>query len=228
MVFVRIITLCSISLLFVATPVLYADTLQMSIASNGTWTVNGTVTIGGSSLTSTLFCDDYTHDIYAPNAPTTYTYNITNIATLTSNFSKTLYGSLSGATSLYEQIFYLSTLETAAIQSNDITSANDIQEAMWTLSYPDEANKDSVSGPPTSSVITAYVTQAQQNYSKYLYSNFTILTLQDPSSPTTQQQELFYMTGSLISIPTPEPKTAILLIASLGCMALISRPRTKS
>jgi hypothetical protein len=224
---VRLITLTILPFLFVATSVVQADTLKMSIASNGTWAVNGTVKIGASSFPATLFCDDYTHDIYAPNAPTTYTYNITNIGTLTSNFSKTLYGTLSGATTLYEEIFYLSTLETAAMQANDITSANNIQEAMWTLGYPYETNKGTVAGPPTSPAITGYVTQAQQNYSKYLYSNFTILTLQDPASPSTQEQELFYMTGSLIAVPTPEPKTAILLIASLGSIAVLSRQRSK-
>jgi hypothetical protein len=220
---VRIITSILALLLFVATPAVYADTLVGSLASNGTSTVAGTVKIGSNSLVTTLFCDDYTHDIYVPYAPSSYTYNITNIATVTSNFSKTLFGSVSGAVSLYEEVFYLSSLELAAITVNDITTANTIQNAMWSITYPYEANKGSESGPTTNAATAAYVTQAQQNYNKYSYSNFVILTLQDPAHTSNQEQELFYSTGALTAIPTPEPGTAALLIGSVGLVALLYR-----
>jgi PEP-CTERM motif len=186
----------------------------------------GTLTIGSNTLSLQLSCDDFTHNI-----STGVAYTAVTVSTLTSNFGNTLFGSLlssSAATALYEQVFYLSSLEGAQIALNtpsSLTTAGVIQDAIWTLTNPYEPNNPTHSDPPSAGTAT-YISDAAANYQKYDYSKFVIVDA--GGSGGGGIQELFYSTGPLTtSVPTPEPGTIALLAGGFGALGFYRRRTSK-
>lgn len=194
----------------------------------------GTLTIGSNTLNLAFSCDDFTHGIQTGTA-----YNNVTESTLTSaNFlTATLFGmqvgkvfngltfTIADATALYQQVFYLSSLETAQLALNTSagnTAAGTIQDAMWNLTNTYEPNNSTFADPPTVSGnqgTSYYLSQAAANYANYNYSNFTIV-----DAGAGSLQELFYSTGPLTS-NTPEPATIAMVGSGLIALSFFRRKR---
>jgi hypothetical protein len=197
------------------------------------------ITSPSNILNISFSCDDFTHNI---NTGQIYS-GVTESQLGASNFlSTTLLGkqvgvvpgfTVSAATNLYEQVFYLSSLEASAIALHTTAGNNDagvIQDAMWDLTNPYEPNNATHSDPPNVANSSApgnkgsnyYMTLAAANYQNYTYSNFTIVDAGAGSI-----QELFYSTGTLnTAVGTPEPGTIALLMGGLGALGFYRRRRS--
>ncbi len=160
-------------------------------------------------LTYNIFCDDFSHHI---NVPDQVTVNVSTIADL----HLTRFGSVAGATSLYEQVFYLSTYLVGASASQRA----DVQDAIWSYFSNNAPNQ-------ASAAVQGWLTQAQNNYSGKDYSSFRILTEASSSSnPNAQfngKQELFISTTVQPAglTGTPEPGTWAMLLTGMGGVAFM-------
>ncbi len=166
-------------------------------------------------LTYNIFCDDFDHHIGIPDSETV------NVSTLT-DLHLTRFGGVAAATSLYQQVFYLSTYLPGASASQ----RGDVQDAMWSYfstSAPNQAKAQ----------VQGWLAQAQSNYSGKDYSSFRVLTeMNTAANPTAQfdgKQELFISTT--IRQPgltnTPEPATWAMLLTGVAGFAF-ARFRRKS
>jgi len=166
-------------------------------------------------LTYNIFCDDFNHHISIPDSETV------NVSTLT-DLHLTRFGGVAAATSLYQQVFYLSSYLPGA----SATQRGDVQDAMWSYfstSAPNQAKAE----------VQSWLAQAKSNYVGKDYSSFRILTeANSASGPTAQfdgKQELFLSTTTrqpgLTS--TPEPATWAMLLTGVGGLAF-ARFRRKS
>ena len=164
-----------------------------------------------------LFCDDFTHNINVPDSETV------NVSTI-NDLGLTRFGGLTAATSLYQQVFYLSSYLVGASNSQ----RGDVQDAMWSYFSPTDAPNQ------TKQAVKDWLTQAKNNYASRDYSQFRILTqANSDASPTAQfdgKQELFIM---LSTVPpgltsTPEPGTWALLLTGMGGIVLTRMRRKQS
>lgn len=166
-------------------------------------------------LTYNIFCDDFNHHIGIPDSETV------NVSTLT-DLHLTRFGGVAAATSLYQQVFYLSTYLLGA----SAAQRADVQDAMW--SYFSTGAPNQAKGE-----VQGWLAQAQSNYSGKDYSSFRVLTeMNTAANPTAQfdgTQELFISTTirqpGLTS--TPEPATWAMLLTGVGGFAFV-RFRRKS
>jgi hypothetical protein len=166
-----------------------------------------------------LFCDDFTHNIFIPDSETV------NVSAI-NNLSLTRFGGLAAATSLYEQVFYLSSYLVGASDAQ----RGDVQDAMWSYFAPSDAPNQS------KQAVKDWLTQANNNYASKDYSQFRILTEANsdanPSAQFNGKQELFInISGdSTNTTPTntPEPGTWALLLTGLGGFVLTRARRQRS
>lgn len=158
-------------------------------------------------LTYNIFCDDFNHHISVPDQVTVNVSSITDL-------HLTRFGSVAGATSLYEQVFYLSTYLVGASAGQRA----DVQDAMWSFfsnSAPNQAKAE----------VQAWLVQASNNYSGKDYSSFRILTeansTANPNAQFNGKQELFISTTVQPAglTDTPEPATWAMLLTGMGGVA---------
>lgn len=165
-----------------------------------------------------LYCGDFTHNINVPD------FEVVNVSTI-KDLSLTRFGGLSGSTSLYEQVFYLSTLLTMPPAGD---TRGDVQDAMWFIFDPNSSPEPSPNR--NSATVQGLVTQAQTNYNKpgADYSSFYILT--DASNQFNGKQELFVNSpgDSVTSTATPEPGTWAMLLSGIGGIAIARSRRKKA
>jgi len=158
-------------------------------------------------LTYNIFCDDFSHHIGVPDQETV---NVSTIADL----HLTRFGSVTGATSLYEQVFYLSTYLVGASAGQRA----DVQDAMWSF-FSNSAPNQAKAG------VQAWLLQAQNNSSGKDYSSFRILTEANNSGNQNAQfngkQELFISTTVQPAglTGTPEPATWAMLLTGMSGLA---------
>lgn len=164
---------------------------------------------GGSTIN--LLCIDFNHDVSSGDS---FAVNVSTI----SDLSKTRFGSVSGATSLYEQIFYLASyLPTAG--TADI---GNLQDAIWSIFA---ANAPTQSAAGATRTIQQWLTLAANNYQGRDYSSYRVAT--DALNQTSGKQELFYTVAATIpglNIATPEPSPLLLLTSGF---ALLLLPRAR-
>lgn len=206
----------TLALLCFALPV-GATTLNYDLGSTGNkdgsgnlvWPYKGN--LGGPEIS--FLCDDFTHDVSPGNS---FTVNISTISNLTGS----RFGSVSAATSLYEEVAFLASyLPTASV-----ADIGNIQDAIWSIFS---------TGTPTTNLAGATRTISQwralavSNYQGKDYSLFRIAT--DATNQAGGKQELVYFTGTVtagLSVATPEP-AAIVLFGSGLCL-LIYRGRRRA
>ncbi len=187
---------------------LYLDSVDGVTDSKGNYVgpYNGRV----DATAYKIFCDDFDHHINVPDSETV------NVSTI-SNLSKTRFGSLASATTLYEEVFYLSSY---LLTANN-TDRGNIQDAMWSFFASDAPNQ-------SSSAVQAWETLAKNNYAGKDYSSFRILT--DSTNQLNGKQELFIslttITPGLTS--TPEPATWGMLLTGLSGFAWARRRRNRA
>ena len=158
-----------------------------------------------------IFCDDFDHHIGVPDSETV------NVSTI-SNLTNTRFGSLASATTLYEEVFYLSSYLLTASNSDRA----DIQDAMWSFFASDAPNQ-------SSTAVQAWETQARNNYAGKDYSSFRILT--DSTDRLNDKQELFISVGGVLPpglTRTPEPATWGMLLTGLSGLAWVRRRRNRA
>jgi hypothetical protein len=172
----------------------------------------GTVQSGtGTPVSVQIFCDDLTHDISVPG---TYTEDVETISDLSgARFSGVGAETSLEATDLYEELFYLAGILTSATG----TTAADIQDAMWNLTYPLEGNPGADAAPAITSSVQGWLNQAVANSAGGNYSSWVILT--DSSNQYNGVQELIYNTGiTTTTTGAPEPGTVGMLLGGVGLL----------
>jgi hypothetical protein len=160
---------------------------------------------GGSQIN--MLCDDFDHPVSPSDS---FAVKISTVSNLT--YSR--FGSISAATKMYEQVFYLlSYMNTAS--TADI---GNLQDAVWSY-FSTSAPTTSASG--ATKTIAQWKTLAANNYTGKDYSMFRVAT--DASNQASGKQELVYTTGVTVAgltSATPEPGTIAMLAGGLFLIGL--------